>query len=462
VVESWVLEEGAASAKLLAPGVVLDRDRTVVMDAREARPIDVGFERSGVTFAGAAVGFRADGPVQDVSSTLILFEGQLDGFAAGQIGPEVGDDVLSTAVQGTWFVPEPGGDWRTAERFYELAWFEHGRMITGLDEQVRDDRLGTARTTYRRVDPGTVGGLFSVPRPRGGEVVVHASRAFPAPLPVRRTVLYTPGDVEWLSDLWVERPDPEGGWGEPIAGQQGRARRFRAGRTSDETWNAAVFGPNVQGNPFVPELALVGPLRRRGDTITASPPMHGDGEGRAGWASLRERTTTVLRDGEPVPGNSFEGYAVPPEEAGYRVEVDATRDEPARLSTRVTAAWTFRSGHVDGDAPAALPALAVRCAPPLDSRNRAAAGSRIDVPVAVDHLGDVGTVGTPTVEVSVDDGATWAPVPVRRGGGGQGWVASIQNPRRSGFVSLRTGAADDRGNAVEQTVVRAYEVTTAR
>jgi hypothetical protein len=37
------------------------------------------------------------------------------------------------------------------------------------------------------------------------------------------------------------------------------------------------------------------------------------------------------------------------------------------------------------------------------------------------------------------------------------WLAVIQNPA-SGFVSLRANAADQDGNTVTQTIIRAYQV----
>jgi hypothetical protein len=59
------------------------------------------------------------------------------------------------------------------------------------------------------------------------------------------------------------------------------------------------------------------------------------------------------------------------------------------------------------------------------------------------------------VEVSHNDGQTWQRVPVLHVNGT--WSAIIRNPA-SGFVSLRANAADQDGNTVTQTVIRAYEV----
>ncbi|MET8121637.1 hypothetical protein [Micromonospora sp. NPDC005189] len=64
-------------------------------------------------------------------------------------------------------------------------------------------------------------------------------------------------------------------------------------------------------------------------------------------------------------------------------------------------------------------------------------------------------VAAVTVAVSYDDGRNWRPVPVNRNGAG--WLASVPHSR-AGYVSLRAKATDADGNAVEQTVIGAYQV----
>jgi hypothetical protein len=56
------------------------------------------------------------------------------------------------------------------------------------------------------------------------------------------------------------------------------------------------------------------------------------------------------------------------------------------------------------------------------------------------------------VEVSLDEGAKWRGVPVIRHG--DGYRALV--PAGTGSVSLRVHARDGAGNAVTQTVIRAY------
>jgi hypothetical protein len=168
-----------------------------------------------------------------------------------------------------------------------------------------------------------------------------------------------------------------------------------------------------------------------------------------------------VRDGETVgesPSAGFGQFEVPADPGTYRIETELTRHPQAVLSTRITAAWTFRSQHVDGDEPEPLPLLAVRFAPELDAHNRVPAGGRYQIPLSIDRLGDVGRIARPHVEASFDDGRHWTPLRVTRRPGHR-YVASLTHPRTAGFVSLRATATDDHGNTVQQTIIRAYELT---
>ncbi|WP_431912608.1 hypothetical protein [Nonomuraea jabiensis] len=56
--------------------------------------------------------------------------------------------------------------------------------------------------------------------------------------------------------------------------------------------------------------------------------------------------------------------------------------------------------------------------------------------------------------MSYDDGATWAKAEVK------GSQVVLRHPAGDGFVSLRARSGDLAGNAVEQTVIRAYRIVT--
>jgi hypothetical protein len=136
----------------------------------------------------------------------------------------------------------------------------------------------------------------------------------------------------------------------------------------------------------------------------------------------------------------------------------AERGAPFTLSTVVDAAWTFRSSHVDGDAPKRLPLSVVRYAPLVDRTNTAPAGVPYLVPLKVATQPDSssGAVDSLSVEVSYDDGASWRSARVVNLLGHR--FVLLEHPNKSGFVSLRSKLEDTRGNLVEQTIIHAYRI----
>ncbi|MEV0647900.1 S8 family serine peptidase [Phytomonospora sp. NPDC050363] len=241
---------------------------------------------------------------------------------------------------------------------------------------------------------------------------------------------------------------------------------FKAGRTYHRDWSRAPGVPAANGNYPCPmcrtdsgSLFAVAPF---GD----SDPTH---YGSAGAAN----TVAFFRDG--VRQDSYDTLLVP-EEASYRIDYGLTRTPTAveSLGTKVDTSWTFRSaaptsGMPEGcafmwpDAAAceALPVILTGYDVPLDLYNQAHAGSRFGFEVTTSRPAGYegpGVTGM-TVEVSYDDGSTWAsPDRVKLGRDGTAEV-SLHHPKPSatnGFVSLRVVAWDAAGNRTEQTVIRAY------
>ena len=129
---------------------------------------------------------------------------------------------------------------------------------------------------------------------------------------------------------------------------------------------------------------------------------------------------------------------------------------PFTLSTRITTAWTFTSGHVDGTVDLPLPIL--RFAPALDLYNSAPNGRAFTVPFLIQRQpgASAGSTNTVRVQISYNDGVTWAEASVTRTGE-QGTVA-LQHPATAGFVSLRTQVADSTGASLDMTIIRAYRI----
>lgn len=168
-----------------------------------------------------------------------------------------------------------------------------------------------------------------------------------------------------------------------------------------------------------------------------------------------ELETAFYRNGELFDDNPFDTrlYELTPERATYRVEVEHSQTL-LELLPRQSVAWTFESEYAPGNG-VRLPLLVVRFAPALDARGRAAAGT-FDLPLYIDPYGQASSTLTdaPSVEASFDDGATWSKASVQADG--VRWKAHLEHPDGAAYVSLRTSAADVYGNAVEQTLIRAY------
>jgi hypothetical protein len=66
------------------------------------------------------------------------------------------------------------------------------------------------------------------------------------------------------------------------------------------------------------------------------------------------------------------------------------------------------------------------------------------------------TIRRLTVQLSYDEGKTWADAPVQPTT--NGWQATIRNPKgvEGRYVSLRTFAEDTTGRTVDQTVIHEY------
>ncbi|MFD4668816.1 S8 family serine peptidase [Lentzea sp. NPDC058450] len=331
---------------------------------------------------------------------------------------------------------------------YELVFPSYGDVPANVTYRPRNGDLATVKATYRA--PADSTGYTSMFATDGKYELEGALESTPTPLPRERTEYYSP--VTWTNAASVSA----GGVSQNYEAAQ---RTFKPGDKATVHWGKAVIGPNVSGTVgfFSPEPHLA---YRTGDRINARLPLFSDSAGHSGFPGFGDTGDTVLhadgreiaRSGQPGSGQ----FTVPAGAATYRLTAEASRNDPGwPLSTKVSAEWGFRSGHTTAATP--LPLLSIGFDPELDLTNHAPGNALFPVPLRVDRQpGAPGGRAEPKqVEVSRDDGRTWRRVPVLRVNGT--WSALVPNPA-SGFVSLRATAADQDGNTVTQTVIRAYRV----
>ncbi|MGX7669657.1 S8 family serine peptidase [Plantactinospora sp. DSM 117369] len=438
------------SAALLAqPDLVVDRPRAVTLDARLARPVSVTVPRPSARQVTAEVAAYTERP-GGTAGVVVLGESFANLFT-GRIGPDTTTDRFTSIVAGQWAQADAAGGTDDSPYLYSLFYPVRGRMTHGYQRAVADRELAEVCADFARSGAATIG----TKRVRNGLADLGVGNFGPDlrfRLPFRRTEYYNTdpgvevgGDfLEWVADEPVSRVTTV------------TETAYQAGRTYVERWNRAVFGPVLP--PTDGEWPGVS---RLGNTITVGVPLHGDGAGRPGDSTLAGGEVALFSGGERVggvPDGPWGSIEAPAGDGAYRLEVRAERAEPFALSTRTELAWTFRSGTVAGTAPESLPVWVVRFAPELDAQNSAPAGRLHAVPVVVAAQpgARVGTLVRRTVEVSFDDGASWRPATVQDG------AAQVRTPAGSGYVSLRASAADSAGNAVTQTIIRAYRYAPTR
>jgi hypothetical protein len=225
----------------------------------------------------------------------------------------------------------------------------------------------------------------------------------------------------------------------------------RAGKTYDESYGQAVFGPGLPPSTFPWAFRI-------GDDLGVSIPMFTDLGGNGGY-SLVDSAATRLYRGDGLVGETTEpGFGefpgLPAENSKYRLTTELTRSAPFDVATAISAEWTFKSAHVDGEEPAAVPLNTVHFTPVLDDANSARAGKPFLVPLVLqDETGAYSRPKKVTVEASYDEGKTWQRVPVLIN-----LVAKLDHPAGAESVSLRVSASDRDGNTVKETLIRAYKL----
>jgi hypothetical protein len=394
---------------LSAPDLPLTSDTTLSFDARTAKPVTitppVAAERQ--LFDHGLATYRPGTRPFYFATSL----GAAPIWSA-HIGP-----VPPKGVSTSWFNTQ----WLAGAESYELAYFFDGRVPTGFVKKVTD--VATVRV---RMDLTGEGTRSAIPQPRGGFAPVFGdavtfSERTPVDAPGTRVEHYN-AEAEWSTTLSTDD-----------LSLRSPFRAYRAGRTYDERFGGAVYGPVLPPTPY----ATPG-ITRSDDYLIVDVPMFGDGAGNAGRATPPE--LHLFREGVEIPPQ-YGVLPVPPGPGDYRLTAATTRE--AQVSTAVDVAWTFHSA-----AAGRVPVSVLRFTPSLTGDT--APPGRFVVPVALQRAD--GSLTRPrhlSVDVSYDEGRTWRPATTH------GHRVILTHPADARSVSLRA-RAEDRGTTVEQTIIRAY------
>ncbi|GAA3038494.1 S8 family peptidase [Actinokineospora globicatena] len=405
----------------------------VVVDARKTKPVRVTPPDPRVPLWVASSGYELS-PIGGRRFGLGIAGPLFDGFGIGQIGPELPANVLIWALAAVYY-----DDVTNTGDFYNFAWYQEKSVPTGFTRVVRRGDVATLRTKVGPGLPGSNAGRALYPYSLDGRgITVSTGRAFEG----GEVVEYVnAGGVQWQGDVFIGRPDQESVdtvfTSEPV--------RTKAGQTYRTRTNHGVFGPALP-------RSVIPWAERWNNTFGINIGLWGDSGGNAGFSNTTSAKTTLFRNGKkigesPTPGGGI--FPVPEAAADYRLETEATRDPAFGVSTKIAAAWTFRSDPRQQ----AIPLSTVRFNAPLRDDNSAPAG-KFTIPVSLQL--ENGTHITPrnlSVNVSYDEGKTWRKAHLR------GTDLLLDHPRNATSVSLQAQATDGRGGTTTQTIIRAYLIS---
>ncbi|WMX48609.1 serine protease [Streptomyces roseicoloratus] len=429
---------------IVRPRLDVDRDMTVVVDARTAAPVDVRPPESAAAFShGGAFVEVTYGGVKAFANVVH----PRPNLRIAHLGPAAEPGTVRAWVDTYW----------TGERgTYVLGYtFSTDRALTGLVRHPRPEDLATLEVRAAAPASGPGFGIVDFGPSSGPSPAL----AQPLAVPGGVTFLVTPERGAW-EVVYSAPSEPEDDT-EAAASATSPAHRYtvtdiavKAGTTTVHTFDSPVFGPAMDPSPGARPPGL-----RTGNRLDLALALLADGDGHppSAPAFLAARTTLhrdgVLlgtRQGTPVHAS----FTVPAGRASYLLTATASRPRPAPggAPAPVTAAWTFVSAATRSATE--LPLSIVRFAPPLGVDGTVAPRRRHYVPLVVRGAAERSGVRSLTVEVSTDRGATWSPAPVTGG------RFAVTAPEPGGTVSLRVELADTFGNSLTQTHVDAYGTGT--
>ncbi len=414
---------------LVQPRLDVDRDMTLVLDARVARPVDIRPPVADARFE--QTGAFAEVTYEGVTGFVNVMSTSLD-LRMAHLGPAAERGAVRTWVDSYW--SRPGG-------VCALGYaFRGERALTGL---VRHPVPGDLATLVVRAGvPASGGGTALVDfTPSAGP---SPALSLPVPSGGTGTFLLTPERGTW--DLVYGSPsEPE----TPANNYFVLGQSFRPGSTTVHTFDTPVLGPALDSSHGARPVA-----QRTGDSLELAVPLLADGEGHAPSLPLFTASTVTLhRNGTLVatrrgekPGHA--SFTVPAGRAAYRLTASATRSRGS-----VTAAWTFTSAATATATD--LPLSAVRFGPDLALDGTAPAHTTSRVAVTVEGAARRSGVRSLTVSVSADRGATWTQAAVTGG------RITVTTPGPGKAVSLRAELTDAHGNTLTQTHIDAYVTRSA-
>ncbi|WP_336621609.1 S8 family serine peptidase [Streptomyces sp. DH37] len=414
-------EDFKGSDWLLAPGVKLTKDTTLTFDARKAKEIRMTVPDGKARQSDLTVEFSGsfgDGFLGIGGGTT----GGGQGFRTAQVGGTNGVEVESSAST----------VWTNGNTDYNTAHRREGAFYTGLTTHTKRSEMARLNVRQGASAAGRTGVLATVPSDSGWFSGTERR------LPRAVTVYVKAKGIAWSQ--YFAQYDKKG---EYEAGYYADEKRYTAGKTYSRTFNNGVFGPS---------LGRQDGIFRDGDDLYGMLNPLADGAGHHGDSVYDSARTTLYRNGkkyaEEKEAFDYTGFTLPKGKATYKLVTTLSRSGVSRLSTRVSASYTFTSARTAEET--RLPATAVRYAPALALDGTSKARATVSVPVTVQGSAAGKNLKSLTVHVSFDGGKKWKKATVKKG------RITVKNPGKNGTVSFRADVRDKKGNTLSQTIVNAY------
>ncbi|MFS8101859.1 S8 family serine peptidase [Lentzea alba] len=418
---------------LFQPTVTLHSDVTIKQDARLAKPLVVKAPEPTGDFVIGVLNWRRTYGDSMMTATMFSFGG-FEGMATAQAGGPLSPKELSSMAT---LHANAAADPHT---FYRLAYPVGGSLPVGLTKT-------PAKTDLARVE-STIGGLKPDSQASKGEIPlsVHGlgggTALYPVAYGAKAVDYVSTEDVRWQSAVSTRHAN--GAQERIVSG----LRTYKAGRTYQEREVRPVFSPGLPESPYAF-------AERYGTQMYIGVPLvsdasHGDGASTGDSARTALYRNGVLIGETATPGAVFNNVPLP--NGDFRAEMSMDRSSQFEFSTKVSAAWTFKSKGTEGKLDT-VPMSVVRFTPKLDDNGSVPAGTLQRIGLLTQSQGDTGKVRVTGVQYSHDDGKTW------RNAGVVGNSALVYNPSSAKWTSLKATAKDAKGNTVELTVIRAYRVT---
>ncbi|MFJ1547670.1 S8 family serine peptidase [Streptomyces sp. NPDC088246] len=433
------------------PQLRITRDTTVVLDARKAHRLSLHTDRpSAVTHTTFSYARTWDDTWQ-LSGSLMAGSAVQKFYASVDGRAQKG----SFEFRPTWRATGSQGG---SSYVYNLSFPTQGPLQSDRVYQPSDSKLAQVTEKWNAMgkEADYIDGLFIRPS-WSSNTSVTVSLFDPVHVPGTRTAYYTTGDDSWFHGAMTSFP-----WAAFMSDQE---RTYQVGERRTEEWYHGLLRPAAPRDT-AGKLALA--AERQGDLIGFQSALWLDASGDH-WSyggSFGDLGNLVLkRNGEQIATSAYpyDVFKVPAEDSAYELTQNLskipTSDRNWLRSTDVTTTWSFRS-HLEPDVYSrGLPILFPAYDLPVDGTNTLPAQSGIKVGLSAEgHAGYTpGTITAASLSYSYDGGTTWTQAPTEQQHGK--WTAVLDHTGAAGKqVMLKATLTDSNGNAVTQTITRAYDV----